>query len=214
MLTVHHLAVSQSERVVWLCEELEIPYELARYERGEYGIAPPEFKALNPAGTAPTITDGDVTLAESGAVVEYILARYGGGRLTVGKEDPEFANYLFWLHFASGSMMPSALVALVLKSLSIGEGNPFSQAVIGRGDLGCAMMESRLAKVPYLAGERFTAADLFITFTLTTLLGFLPRDLTPYPQVRAYLGRVTARPAYRRAMKKADPNFPRPFDAH
>jgi glutathione S-transferase len=184
-----------------------------RYEREPSWAAPAAFKALHPAGTAPTITDGNVVLAESGAVVEYILARYGGGRLVVDKDDPEFANYLFWLHFAAGSMMPSALVGVVLNSLSVGEGNPLSQSVIGRGDLGCAMMESRLANAPYLAGAAFTAADLFMVFPLTTMSAFAPRDLSPYPNIRAYLERICARPAYRRAMKKADPHFPRPFDA-
>lgn len=213
MLTIHHLAVSQSERIVWLCEELAIPYRLTRYEREPNGAAPAQFKALHPAGTAPTITDGKVALAESGAVIEYILARYGDGRLAVDKAEPEFADYLFWFHFANGSMMPSGLVAVVLHSLSIGAGNDLSRAVIARGDLGCAMMESRLAIVPYLAGERFTAADIFMAFPLTTLLAFAPRDLSPYPNVRAYLDRITARPAYRRAMKQADPHFPRPFEA-
>jgi glutathione S-transferase len=213
MLTIHHLAVSQSERIVWLCEELEIPYELVRYEREPTYAAPPAFKALHPAGTAPTITDGAVTLAESGAVIEYILALYGDGRLVVAKDDPEFVNYLFWFHFAGGSMMPSALVGVVLNSLAVGEGNHFSRAVVARGDLGCSMMEARLGSVPFLAGGRFTAADLFMVFALTTMSAFAPRDLSAYPNIRAYLERISARPAYRRAMKKADPHFPRPFDA-
>jgi glutathione S-transferase len=213
MLTVHHLAVSQSERIVWLCEELEIPYELVRYEREPNYAAPAALKALHPAGTAPVITDGAVTLAESAAIMEYILARYGNGRLVIDKDDPAFADYLFWFHFANGSFMPSGLVAVVLNSLSVGAGNDFSQAVVGRGQLACSMMESRLAKMPYLAGSSFTAADIFMVFSLTTLQAFLKRDLAPYPNIRAYLSRLTARPAYRRAMGKADPGFARPYAA-
>src|SRR5688572_3886373 len=115
MLTVHHLGVSQSERIVWLCEELEIPYELIRYERDpQSGIAPPEFKALHPFGTAPVITDGDVALGESGAIVEYVVARHGGGRLAVPPDHPEFPNYLYWFHFSNATLMTGAMIDLFL----------------------------------------------------------------------------------------------------
>ena len=102
MLTVHHLGVSQSERIVWLCEELGIDYVLKRYDRVPPGLrpAPPEYKALHPLGTAPIITDGDVVLPESGAIMEYIIGKYGAGRLAVGPDAPNFADYLFWFHFA------------------------------------------------------------------------------------------------------------------
>src|ERR1700760_276520 len=103
MLTVHHLGRSQSERVVWLCEELEIPYELKIYVRdAETMLAPPDYKALHPSGSAPVITDGDVVLAESGAIIDYIVAKYGKGRLTLGADDPDFASFLYWLPFAHG----------------------------------------------------------------------------------------------------------------
>lgn len=107
MLTVHHLGISQSERIVWLCEELSIPYQLVRYDRDPVTrLAPAEYKALHPFETAPVITDGTVVLSESGAIIEYIVARYGKGRLTVRPDAPNYADYLFWLHFANGSMMP------------------------------------------------------------------------------------------------------------
>src|SRR5665213_1275726 len=103
MLTVHHLGKSQSERIVWLCEELGIPYELKNYARDKVTmLAPADYKALHPIGAAPVITDGDVVLAESGAVVEYILARYGKGRLTLAADHPDFAPFLYWFHFANG----------------------------------------------------------------------------------------------------------------
>ena len=107
MLTVHHLGISQSERIVWLCEELSIPYELKSYDRDPVTrLAPAEYKALHPFGTAPVITDGTVVLSESGAVMEYIIARHGKGRLAVRPDAPNYADYLFWFHFANGSMMP------------------------------------------------------------------------------------------------------------
>src|SRR6202012_4747456 len=101
MLTVHHLGKSQSERIVWLCEELGVPYELKNYTRDKVTIlAPADYKALHPIGAAPVIVDGDVVLAESGAVVDYIIAKYGKGRLTLGPDHPDFARYLYWFHFA------------------------------------------------------------------------------------------------------------------
>jgi glutathione S-transferase len=212
MLTIHHLAVSQSERVVWLCEELELPYELVRYERDASMGAPPEFKALHPAGTAPTITDGDVTLAESGAVFEYILRRYGDGQLVLDSCHPDLVEYLFWYHFANGSMVPAVLTGLIVASLPDGKGSGFAQAVAARADQGFVMMEARLAAVPYLAGSDFTAADVLMMFPLTTMQFFGPRDMSAFPNVRAYIDRVTARPAYRRAMKNADPHVPRPYE--
>ena len=107
MLTVHHLRISQSERIVWLCEELSIPYQLVNYERDPLTrLAPANYKALHPFETAPVIVDGSVVLSESGAIIEYIIARYGQGRLSVRPEAPNYADYLFWFHFANGSMMP------------------------------------------------------------------------------------------------------------
>ena len=99
MITIHHLGVSQSDRVVWLMEELELPYEIKWYNRGEDFLAPPEYRALHPVGTAPVITDGDLVMAESTAIVEYISQRYGGGRLSVSVEDPAYPHYLYWMQF-------------------------------------------------------------------------------------------------------------------
>src|SRR6202012_954865 len=120
MLTVHHLGISQSDRIVWLCEELAIPYRLIRYERDpKTQFAPPEYRALTPFGTAPAITDGDLTLGESGAIIEYIIAKHGAGRLAVTPDRPEFANYLFWFHFANGSFMPSRALGMVAPPVRI-----------------------------------------------------------------------------------------------
>jgi glutathione S-transferase len=112
MLIVRHLSRAQSERVVWLCEELGLPYELVRYERDrETILAPAEFKALHPMGAAPLLEDDGVLLAESGAIVEYILAKYGSGRLSVGPDEPEFADYLHWFHFANGTLQLAIVVS-------------------------------------------------------------------------------------------------------
>jgi glutathione S-transferase len=208
MLVIHHLAVSQSERVIWLCEELGVPYELVRYERGAMGAAPPEFKSIHPAGTAPTIVDGDVVLAESAAVMEYIIEQYSDGRLARHKGDADFADYLFWFHYANGSLAPSTLVALVLGAQGAAS-NGMAAAVIARVDSAYAMIEKRLGEKQYFAGDEFSAADIFMVFALTTLRAFLPRDISGNPNLTAYLQRVTSRPAYQRAMKKADPHFPR-----
>jgi glutathione S-transferase len=110
MLTVHHLGISQSERIDWLCEELEIPFEFVRYQRTDANLTPPEYRALHPSGTAPFVTDDGRALAESGAIIEYIIARYGQGRLSVGPESPDFADYKYFLHYANGSFMAGGLL--------------------------------------------------------------------------------------------------------
>ena len=108
MLTVHHLEKSQSERIVWLCEELGLSYELKRYERDPVSrLAPPAYQALHPSGTAPVISDGSLVLGESGAIIEYIIAKHGGGRLALGPDDPDYAHYLYWFHYANGTLQPS-----------------------------------------------------------------------------------------------------------
>lgn len=207
MLTVHHLGISQSDRIVWLCEELEIPYALVRYDRDPVTrLAPAEYKALHPAGTAPVITDGDLVLGESSAIIEYIIARHGGGRLTLAPNDPHFTDYLYWFHFANGSMMPSGMIDLVLTMIG-GEANDITRALRGRLDRAFEMVEKRLGEALYFAGPEFTAADIIMLFPLTTMRAFAPRDLSPYPNIRAYLQRIGERPAFRRAMAKADPDL-------
>ena len=118
MLTVHHLGKSQSERIVWLCEELGIPYELKNYARDKVTmLAPPDYKALHHIGAAPVITDGDAVLAESGAVVEYIIAKYGKGRLTLSADHPDFAPFLYWYHFANGTLQAGMGRLMILNRL-------------------------------------------------------------------------------------------------
>ena len=207
-MIVHHLGKSQSERIVWLCEELGIPYDLKVYDRDPVTrLAPPEYKALHSIGTAPVITDGDLVLAESGAIIEYIVAKYGKGRLVLASDHPDFAQFLFWSHFANGTLQPATGRSMILARLKLPDDNPILRAMKGRLDLALGLVEARLAKVDHLAGSEFTTADIMIVFTLTTMRLFLPFDLAPYPAILAYLQRIGRRPAYRRAMQKGDPDM-------
>jgi glutathione S-transferase len=208
MLTVHHLGISQSDRIVWLCEELEIPYEMIKYDRDpETRLAPAAYKALHPAGTAPVITDGELVLGESGAIIEYIIQKHGGGRLVVTPDKPNYADYLRWLHFSNGSMMPSGMVDMVVSMLGV-EDSPITASLRGRLTTAFAMVEKRLGESAFFAGDAFTAADIIMLFPLTTMRMFAPRDMSPYPNILSYLQRIAARPAYQRAIKKADPDLP------
>jgi glutathione S-transferase len=207
MITVHHLGVSQSERIVWLCEELGIPYTLQRYDRDPSGMAPAQYKKLHPMGIAPVITDGDLVLAESGAIIEYLIARYGNGRLAVAADQPNFPQYLFWLHFANGTMMPSELMGVISAMLGLSADNPLGKILAARGERAFQLAEERLGQVKYFAGDELTAADIMMLFPLTTMRSFAKRDISQLPNIRAYLARVGARPAYQRAMAKGDPDM-------
>jgi glutathione S-transferase len=208
MLTVHHLGRSQSERIVWLCEELGIPYELKCYTRDAVTmLAPPEYKALHPIGSAPVITDGGLVLAESGAVVDYIIAKYGNGCLVLKPDHPDFANYLYWLHFANGTLQPSMGRCMTLNRLKLTEDNPVQVAMKARLDRAFDLVDARAREAEYLAGGEFTAADIMMGFSLTTMRYFLPFDLARCPNILGYLARIGARPAYRRAMEKGDPGM-------
>lgn len=208
MLTVHHLGKSQSERIVWLCEELSLPYELKVYDRHPVTrLAQADYKALHPIGAAPVITDGDLVLAESGAIVEYITARYGKGRLTLDTDHPDFAQFLYWFHFANGTLQPATGRNMILGRLNLPADNPMLLAMKARLALALGLVEARLGKVDYFAGREFTTADIMNVFTLTTMRLFLPFDLAPYPAILAYLQRIGGRDAYQRAMRKGDPGM-------
>jgi glutathione S-transferase len=212
VLTVHHLGKSQSERIVWLCEELEIPYELKRYTRDSVTmLAPPDYKALHPIGAAPVITDGDLVLAESGAIVDYIMAKYGNGRLVLGPDDPDFAQFLYWFHFANGTLQAGMGRLMILNRLKLAEDNPMLVATRGRVDRAFDLVDARVRDAQYLAGSAFTTADIMMGFSLTTMRYFQPYDLSRCPNVVKYLGRIGARAAYRRAMEKGDPGMALPL---
>ena len=208
MLIVHHLGKSQSERIAWLCEELKIPYELKLYARDSVTmLAPPDYKALHSIGAAPVITDGDLVLAESGAVMDYILAKYGNGHLVPALDHPDFAPYLFWFHFANGTLQPSMGRNMLLRRLNLAEDNPVLLAMKERLNRALNLVEERLGEAAYFAGSAFTAADIIMVFSLTTMRYFLPLDISPYPKILAYLARISQRPAYQTAMEKGDPGM-------
>lgn len=208
MLVVHHLGKSQSERIVWLCEELNVPYELKLYARDPVTIlAPPEYKALHPIGAAPVINDDGLVLAESSAIMDYILAKYGGGRLVPASDHPDFAPYLYWFHFANGTLQPSMGRNMILRRLNLPDDNPVLLAMKERLDRALSLVDRRLGEASYFAGSAFTAADIIMVFSLTTMRYFLPLDITPYRNIVAYLARISQRPAYQAAMKKGDPGM-------
>ena len=208
MLIVHHLGKSQSERVVWLCEELEIPYELKCYARdAKTMLAPADYKALHSIGSAPVINDGGLVLAESGAIVDYIVAKYGKGRLTLGAGDPDFAPFLYWFHFANGTLQANLGRLMILNRLKLADDNPILLATKARVDRAFELVEVRTGEAEYLAGRAFTTADIMMGFSLTTMRYFQPYDLARCPNIIGYLARIGARPAYRRAMEKGDPGM-------
>jgi glutathione S-transferase len=208
MLKIHHLGHSQSERIVWLCEELGLPYELVHHVRDAVTIlSPPELKALHPLGAAPVIEDGALLLAESAAIVEYIIVTHGGGRLKLGPDHPDYAAFLYWFHFSNGNLQPAMGRLMVVSRAKLPADHPVLTSVQARLDRLLALVDARLGEVPYLAGREFTAADIMSVFSLTTMRLFQPVDLAPYANIRAYLQRIGARPAYRTAMAKGDPDL-------
>ena len=206
MLTVHHLGISQSERIVWLCEELGLSYELKRYDRrADNRLAPDEYKALHPMGIAPVITDGDFVLGESGAICDYICARYGNGRLMPRPDDPDFADHLFLVHFSNGNFMTTLMMQLVLAGG--GSGNPAAVFVEDRSRRSWAMVETRLGQAQFFGGRNLTTADIMMVYCLTTSRAFRGSSIEGRPNLKAYLERIGARPAYQRAMAKAEPGM-------
>jgi glutathione S-transferase len=206
MLTIHHLGHSQSDRILWLCEELGIDYKMEKYDRSPV-LSPPKYLALHPIGAAPVIDDGDVRLAETGACFEYILNVHGDGRLTVKPGGKNYADYLYWYHFANGTMQPAMGRVMMIKWSGASEDN--NVLVSGQNKVNQVLqhMEQRLEQVPYLAGEQFTAADIFTIFSLTGMREYTQEDLSKYPNIVAYMQRVAKRDGYRRAMQKGDPDI-------
>lgn len=204
MLTVHHLRLSQSERIVWLCEELGIDYDLKIYLRREdNNLAPDDYKALHPMGIAPVITDGDLVLGESGAICEYIDGRYGNSRLSPGPGHSDFADHLFWLHFANGTFMATGMCEITCAYT----GTTPPAFVTDRSRRGWELVEARLEEAEYFGGSQLTTADIMMGFALTTMRAFVEHALDGSPHLRAYLRRIGQRPAYKRAMEKCEPGM-------
>ena len=203
-LTIHHLQVSQSERLPWLCEELHIPYELTLHQRAPI-FSPQSIKDLSPLGQAPVIQDGDLTLAESAACAEYIVHVHGNGKLALPPSHKNYADYLYWFHFANGNLQPHMLTMLRLSSIDTAGSH--AAGLQERFEKMLALMDVRLLENTWLAGDEFTVADIMIVFTLTTMRMFYPFSLTEYRGILAYLERVVQREGYRKARGKADPEL-------
>jgi glutathione S-transferase len=215
MLVVHHLNNSRSQRVLWLLEELGLPYDLRRYQRNpETLFAPPEQKAVHPLGKSPVVVDGDLTLAESGAIIEYRADRYGEGRLAKPFGSAERVRYTYWLHYAEGSAMTPLLLKLMFDRVA-GARMPFFVKPIVKGvrakvmeafigpnlELHLDYLEGELARAPWFCGDEMTAADVQMSFPLELMVVRAGLD-DRRPKLMDWLRRIHARPAYQRALER------------
>ncbi len=199
MLKVHHLNNSRSQRIVWLMEELGVEYEIVPYSRdATTNLAPPELKAVHPLGKSPVITDGAITIAESGAIVEYVVARYGGGKFRPDPASDAHVAYSEWLHYSEGSaMLPLMLNLYVMR---LGEAAaPLHPRINSEIDNNLSYIASALGGKDYLLGE-FTGADLQMSFVMEVARAF--GKLAAYPTLAAYIERLQARPAFKRSIEK------------
>jgi glutathione S-transferase len=200
MIIVHHLNNSRSQRVLWLLEELGLPYEIKRYERdAKTNLAPPELKAITPLGKSPVIQDGPHTLLESGAILDYLIRRHGDGRLQPDPATATYDEYVQWLHFAEGSAMLPLMLNLYVGRL--GEaGAPLQPRIDAEVANYLGYLDSTLGRSPYLVGETFTAADIQMSFIGEIAKAF--GKLGSYPNVAAWVERFQARPAYKQAIER------------
>ena len=210
--TIHHLQVGQCERIPFLLEELGIPHEIKLYQPDPF-FSPPELKEKHPMGASPLLEDATTDpanplfLAESGAIVDFIINKYGNGRLALAPSHMNYADYLYWLHFSNGNLQPTIFRRFQARMMADDLQNPRYQATDERVKRVVGHINDRLASNEYLAGSEFTAADIMTVWCFTTMRKFEPIDLTDYPAILAWLKRVTARPAYQKAMKKSDPEL-------
>ncbi|MDR6530167.1 glutathione S-transferase [Caulobacter rhizosphaerae] len=216
MIVVHHLNNSRSQRVLWLLEELGVPYEVKRYQRdAQTMLAPPELLAVHPLGKSPVVTDGDKTLAETGAIVEYLVETYGQDRLVPAAGTPERLRWTYWLHYAEGSAMTPLLLKLVFTALPArapGLLKGLVKTIAAKAQSGFVdpqlkshidYWEAELAKAEWFAGPDFTAADIMMSFPLEA--GAARAGAASRPHVKAFLDRIHARPAYRQALERGGP---------
>jgi glutathione S-transferase len=216
MIVLHHLNNSRSQRILWLLEELGVPYEIKRYQRDkETMLAPPELRKVHPLGKSPIVTDGELTLVESGAIIEYLVGRYGDGRFIPAAGTPERLRYTFWLHYAEGSLMPPLLLALVALRIETARmpffARPVAKGIVSKLRQGfitpqlathLGYVEAEIGKTPWFAGAELTGADIQMSFPLeaaSSRAGITPQK---EPHIHDWLKRIHARPAYERALAK------------
>lgn len=216
MLTVHHLNNSRSQRVLWLLEELGVPYEIIRYNRQPNMLAPPELRAIHPLGKSPVITDSGNTIAESGAIVEYLVKTYGNGRLIPPDNTPERLRFTYWLQYAEGSAMPPLLLKLIFLMLPKRAPllmRPVVNAIAAKAlntlvdpqlKQHMAFWEGELSKSEWFASSEFTAADIQMSFPLEAASARAGLE-QGHPKAMAWLAKIHARPAYQRALEKGGP---------
>ncbi len=218
MIVVHHLNNSRSQRILWLLEELGLDYRIERYQRDpKTMLAPPALRAIHPLGKSPVLADGDQVLAESGAIVEYLVERYGNGRLIPPAGSAERLRWTYWLHFAEGSAMPPLLLKLVFDKVESGPMpffvKPIARAIARKVKGGFInpniaaqldYMESELSKTEWFAGAEFSAADIQMSFALEAA-GARGGLGASHPKLSAWLTRIHARPAYQRAIERGGP---------
>lgn len=202
MITLVHLDRSRSERIIWLMEELELPYKIDAFHRRPDLYAPDAMRQAHVLGRAPVIHDGDVVLAESGAIIEYIVARYGQGRLSLPPSDPNFPRYLYGLHYAEGSLMLQLLREWSLdRMLPDADAHPGMARIREGTKLHLDMVEGIVASSSYFAGDQFTAADIMMAYPFTTFRRHVRGlDLGAHPAITAYAERLEARPAFQKAV--------------
>ncbi|MGQ0618960.1 MAG: glutathione S-transferase [Panacagrimonas sp.] len=216
MITVHHLNNSRSQRVLWLLEELGVPYEVKRYERDAGTmLAPPELKRVHPLGKSPVIADGEVTVAESGAISDYLVERYGAGRLVPPTGSTEHLRYTYWMHYAEGSLMGLLVMKLILSKVPAKVPflvRPVARAIVrGVGDAyldptlqtHLSFIESELGRSIWFAGAELTAADVQMSFALQAVSARVGGGALP--RIAEFVKRIEARPAYKRALEKGGP---------
>ena len=218
MIIVYHLNNSRSQRILWLLEELGLDYEVVKHIRDPVtNLAPPELLSLHPLGKAPVIRDGDLVLAESGAIIEYILERYGNGRLEPAAGTPERVRYLYWLHYTEGTAMPLLLLHVIFDQIEKAKVlffiRPVTRAIAGRLKQMLVepqltrnydLMEAELGKSEWFAGPEITAADVHISFALEAAVSRSGLDRR-WPRLQGWLERIHARPAYVRAVERGGP---------
>ena len=207
-LLLHHLQHSQSERIIWLFEELNLPYELKLHQRAPL-LAPESLKAVSHGGTAPVLEDGPLKLGESAAIAHYVLNRYApGSSLLVPADHPSYPDYLYWFYFIVASLSPrSTCVIFAMMETASPPDAPVKKAVVARFRNHLRLADERLAQVPFFAGDEFTLVDIMALFNFTTGRDFVPYSLREYPNIAAYVTRMTERPAYLRAWRRGDPEW-------
>ncbi len=210
MITIYHLGLSQSDRIVWLMEELGLAYTLEWFDRGDDMLAPPEYLALHPAGMAPVIRDGEKMITESAAIVEYISHNYGGGKLSVSPDQDNYADYLYWMHFNNNVQSVFFLKMALGGSFADAESNMVAKTAQRREERYYQHLNDHLGENDYLAGDSFTCADIMVMFNLTALPLFGGRAVDDLPNVLRYVERVSQRPAYQKAMAIAGPGASKP----